>query len=99
TRFSRDWSSDVCSSDLIGPWGDDAQGRNGHAVRVFDRGGEAMGKGVRDAIEREEAIDSGLTDFTEKLLQRQTLAVGQDEIIVVRSEERRVGKVGRTREC
>ena len=35
----------------IGPWGDDAQGRNGHAIGVFDRRGEAMGKGVGHAVE------------------------------------------------
>ena len=52
-------------------------------LRVFDRGGEAMGKGVGDAVEGEEPIDAGLTDFLEKLLQRQALAVGQDEVVVV----------------
>ena len=34
-------------------------------------------------IEGEEAIDAGLTDFLEKLFQRQAFAVGQDEVVVV----------------
>ncbi|MNN78659.1 hypothetical protein D3C81_1952330 [compost metagenome] len=42
-----------------------------------------MGKGVGNAIEREETIDAGLADFRQKTLQRQALAVGQDEVVFV----------------
>src|SRR5690606_39597279 len=40
TRFSRDWSSDVCSSDL---WGS-RRARNGR--RIADRGGENAARSV-----------------------------------------------------
>ncbi|MNY04282.1 hypothetical protein D3C86_1369490 [compost metagenome] len=42
-----------------------------------------MGKGVGDAIEREKPIKPGLTDLFQKLLKRQTFAVGQNEVVVV----------------
>src|SRR5207302_2586796 len=40
TRFSRDWSSDVCSSDLIG-W------RDADAAGQLDDGGDVLHLGVR----------------------------------------------------
>src|SRR5690625_6674215 len=59
TRWPRDWSSDVCSSDLPADRGDGEDRRGGHDLR-----------GVR---------------------------VGEPAHVVLRSEERRVGKECRSR--
>src|SRR5687768_18297733 len=49
TRCSRDWSSDVCSSDLIsilpGQGGQDRDGGRGHGVLRPDRGPEPRAAG------------------------------------------------------
>src|SRR5690606_39706081 len=45
TRFSRDWSSDVCSSDLCWPWFG-ALARNPQEVRAHYRGGDAPAHGL-----------------------------------------------------
>src|SRR5690606_39475457 len=81
TRFSRDWSSDVCSSDLIAellehtPW-------NENTVRILD--GAGMNPTIR-ASEVNPLIVPLLTQVT------------QGEIAPARSEERRVGKECRSR--
>src|SRR6266849_2088357 len=51
TRSTRDWSSDVCSSDLAGP---PAPGRGGHGRgRPHDRQGLGLGsRGTRDRLPR-----------------------------------------------
>ncbi len=52
-------------------------------MRVANRGSEAMGKGVGHAVEGEEPIERGLADLRQEGVQRQALAVRQDEIVVV----------------
>src|SRR5207302_7040725 len=58
TRFSRDWSSDVCSSDLKpGPWapsGDAHRGRHGPAAQYETPPDGAQGPGFSAAYPRDE---------------------------------------------
>src|SRR5699024_11858763 len=81
TRSKRDWSSDVCSSDLPSPGGCDAapaawSPRREPRLHVAPRGTAAPGGSARaDLVD--ELDDPGEDDG--------------------RSEERRVGKEGRTR--
>src|SRR5207253_4202579 len=92
TRWPRDWSSDVCSSDLT------VRQENG---RIF------LGAGVTYA-----AIVSGLTAFRPLVLASRSvgspqirnrgtvggnLGTGSPAGDALRSEERRVGKEGRSR--
>src|SRR5690606_39932134 len=82
TRFSRDWSSDVCSSDLV-------DGR--HQVQQLGKVGDAA-----VAILAPVAVDvlPQQGDFLHAVL-GQVDDLAQH---VIRSEERRVGKACRTRE-
>src|SRR5690606_40995070 len=85
TRFSRDWSSDVCSSDLMDPHSENtimvvSEQGYGKRTHLDDDDGEPVyritnrgGKGVKTM---------NVTDKTGKLV----------AIKSVRSEERRVGK-------
>src|SRR5690606_39495142 len=92
TRFSRDWSSDVCSSDLLISEGcrrimhvtGDLR-RNVYAGRL---------DGYRQALnENGIAIDESLIMVTDLSLEAGRLAA---EKLVERSEERRVGKEWRS---
>src|SRR5690606_39545476 len=89
TRFSRDWSSDVCSSDLtVAPW----RGRNRCVELVEELGPLAAATDgvVADLTERRAA---------ERLLERDHTLWQDDPTEVadrLRSEERRVGKEGRS---
>src|SRR5690606_40581822 len=96
TRFSRDWSSDVCSSDLLqmGGFPPTADGLEaailaGWAIIQAERDGETVllppDEGLAHYRERHTAV--GLS------FPVNSAAVG----IAVRSEERRVGKGGATR--
>src|SRR3712207_8824584 len=84
TRYWRDWSSDVCSSDLV--WGEPAD-RDG-ALRV-----------VRAAVEQGvDFIDTA--DSYGPFVSEQIIAEAlhpYPENLVIRSEERRVGKECRSR--
>src|SRR5439155_16216027 len=82
TRWPRDWSSDVCSSDLLTPLAGDAEDvvPGAHDVAVVDRH-RHHGR-VRIHVAHGRAGRRHLT-----------LDAGE----VVRSEERRVGKEWRTR--
>src|SRR5690606_39889138 len=73
TRFSRDWSSDVCSSDLV---------RHGFELQ---RREERTRTARHDEHRREEAYDLRLHRYR------------PPRRLPGRSEERRVGKEGRTR--
>src|SRR5690606_39545438 len=92
TRFSRDWSSDVCSSDL----GEDAAPGTGgvqHAIMDQGRGLQAAeGVGVEGPGQAQFA-DAFLVD----LIERAVAALIVVAAIGHRSEERRVGKEGRCR--
>src|SRR5690606_39388800 len=87
TRFSRDWSSDVCSSDLTA---------NGaltlHIARALKRIGLNWGADIGllgfDELEWAELAGVGITT-----LKQPTWQMGY----AARSEERRVGKEGRCR--
>src|SRR5690606_39951301 len=80
TRFSRDWSSDVCSSDL-GSWENTPRS-------VFD----ALKRGFQEAQNRL----AGLTSLDEDNIKPALREVRPSLLEAdVRSEERRVGKEGR----
>src|SRR5690606_39930343 len=94
TRFSRDWSSDVCSSDLGPRW-------NGAGVRVI-----AV---VEDTDPPRLVYDPGHPDADEdgyvampnvNVVTEMVDMIGASrayEANIARSEERRVGKEGRRR--
>src|SRR5690606_40645332 len=96
TRFSRDWSSDVCSSDLRR----DRDPRPRLLVRTSDfrlrgdeLGGSVPSHDPRGLVERAVSEpDIPLVDEKKKV--RQRLDVAPE---LRRSEERRVGKGGRGR--
>src|SRR5690606_40560553 len=78
TRFSRDWSSDVCSSDLAG--GERAAaGRQARDLAEVERELERVGRRNTTSLNGH-AVVRGADQVT--------LAVERDQ----RSEERRVGK-------
>src|SRR5690606_39788870 len=88
TRFSRDWSSDVCSSDLdrYGDiWG-------GFILKhLADLRGDAVVAGgpmIRH-------LKAG--DYTRNIWQEHVCHLVNDEFLELRSEERRVGKECRCR--
>src|SRR5690606_40431349 len=95
TRFSRDWSSDVCSSDLS--WRErlraldprtseaklDAEARALVAPEVLEG---AQGKVVRQALHERHQVRRALDAMTT-----------DERALIPRSEERRVGKEGRCR--
>src|SRR2546430_13295482 len=83
TRFDCDWSSDVCSSDL---WKDGIFTR---AV-LYDI---PQLKGV-DWIEPGVPITRADLEAWEK---KSGVKAGQGDVVLLRSEERRVGKEGRSR--
>src|SRR5690606_40105643 len=84
TRFSRDWSSDVCSSDL-------KAGKTRGPIHRCD-GQEAVGIGATAALEKTDYVTTthrGHAHYIGKGLDpRRVMA----EIMGRRSEERRVGK-------
>src|SRR5690606_41030933 len=81
TRFSRDWSSDVCSSDLVQPDGD------GNLLRRIETQADALAAGDAGAAEVAAFENGGAVaeGLRQKLAKRS------------RSEERRVGKERRAR--
>src|SRR5690606_40206925 len=87
TRFSRDWSSDVCSSDLDKPLAHNGRGHHGLPPFVF----AVEGFPPLSALD-----DRGGPNLTfrwkEYSLRRRSLGQKQP-----RSEERRVGKERRAR--
>src|SRR5207302_4052009 len=79
-RFSRDWSSDVCSSDLQGP-----------ALDLDSLREDLTGLTQTPAAPKRQRIDlPGLTDELRTLGSPST--VGERVARAFRSEERRVGK-------
>src|SRR5690606_40976579 len=82
TRFSRDWSSDVCSSDLIGLVNDRIGLPEVHCRQVMQPAGD---KQFLDA--------SAAMVAAYKVIIEVTVTIPANEI---RSEERRVGKEWRT---
>src|SRR5690606_40399619 len=90
TRFSRDWSSDVCSSDL-----EDTQWLNlvlwGRLATLVSN---YLKKGSEIAIEGKLVHRSYETANGEK---RYITEINVNDLVMLRSEERRVGKECRTR--
>src|SRR5690606_40920433 len=89
TRFSRDWSSDVCSSDLAAKLvAEDIEkiAFNKGIARLYDLT-NVLQPGLN-------AVAAGTADEALKAACRQALEM---LIVMVRSEERRVGKEWRTR--
>src|SRR5690606_40150888 len=81
TRFSRDWSSDVCSSDLYSEYS--MQQNGGERWLLAQHGASAMWPRVRQF----------LSDYRVPVA-RESATLGELE---TRSEERRVGKEWRSR--
>src|SRR5690606_39693349 len=92
TSFSRDWSSDVCSSDLNAQGGDSVDGSGGFALSNAGSisnafGGNALGRG--DGGDAQAGSQTGYA-----------YAYGGDSVqgngggAYARSEERRVGEGG-----
>src|SRR5690606_41089841 len=97
TRFSRDWSSDVCSSDLAvdhdGLVPLVAQGERRVTAAVVEL--DALPDAVRAA-----AKDDGLRPrgrFGLALILERAVHVGRERLELGRSEERRGGNEGRAR--
>src|SRR5207245_5805053 len=89
TRCYRDWSSDVCSSDLfLGDW--DAPGRDQVLTLGFRERHPAK---TPQACHRVLLLRRGGWG-TAKTMRQTALAPG---VVIERSEERRVGKEGRCR--
>src|SRR5690606_40359479 len=89
TSFSRDWSSDVCSSDL------DVYRLQG--VKINDKHIEVI---VRQMLRKVEIIDMGDSEFVKGEQVEYTRVLEDCEKLRAegrqpRSEERRVGKKGR----
>src|SRR5699024_11507954 len=82
TRSKRDWSSDVCSSDLV---------RLGCPYRP------RAGRAESDACSSQEPFVVPLLQLGIDLLDRVQSHADQDQQGDARSEERRVGKEGRDR--
>src|SRR5262249_59400842 len=82
TRLVSDWSSDVCSSDLRAPLDE--------LDEPDERPGDALAQAerARDAADQAEQTASEQSDAESR---------GQSQAAQTRSEERRVGKGGRTR--
>src|SRR5690606_40984479 len=97
TRFSRDWSSDVCSSDLIGEREIERSSRPTHLPIDLTRRQVAFHAKAL-AIEQITYIERKCTfSFQHILSDRQIHAGHRLHSTLQRSEERRVGKVGRSR--
>src|SRR5690606_39432428 len=90
TRFSRDWSSDVCSSDLESSWAD-------RAVADAPKVAVEMPSSLREALTMMVSAhwsSSMAAAGAEKAKIGRTAALAS-KIRENRSEERRVGKEGR----
>src|SRR5690606_39749304 len=97
TRFSRDWSSDVCSSDLAagmareaGAGPDVAPGVAGdHFLELFGEGRQGF----------QAAVHVGIAQYRAAYLHAGFVTLFLVHCLAPRSEERRVGKGCSTRWC
>src|SRR5690606_39286039 len=89
TRFSRDWSSDVCSSDLI-------PGVVDGALIVYHQPGHDDWR-FSFYSKSKYWDDEGNEIKKETHPKRYTYVLGKGETCVTRSEERRVGREGSQR--
>src|SRR5690606_40277527 len=74
TRFSRDWSSDVCSSDLV------AYGASVHGAKHLGALNRdiALNFPVRDAMRNERRMERGRKSFSEEDLRSEERRVGKE---------------------
>src|SRR5690606_40013477 len=88
TRFSRDWSSDVCSSDLPEKWKNEYK-----KTMALIAAEEARMQNLAEVFRSFELSGFGIYNW-DKILEGEQSA----ELAGERSEERRVGKEGRAGE-
>src|SRR5690606_40819834 len=88
TRFSRDWSSDVCSSDLVA----DAEVDGGGLVEAALGEEDPAGLGLRGGGELLRVPLGGDLVGLDQADALAALVGGVVPALLVRSEERRVGK-------
>src|SRR5699024_11562268 len=89
TRSKRDWSSDVCSSDLVSV---------GTDVRIAE--GVSVGRDsyVNGRCQLDEGVSVGKgANLSNRVAVGEGSALGDGASVGPRSEERRVGKAGRSR--
>src|SRR5690606_39886602 len=94
TRFSRDWSSDVCSSDLDGDIEELEDEAVIHTGIEIDHAGNALE--TDNELQHEDDDELTINEVYETLDEEQRNVVNY-LIGVARSEERRVGKEWRSR--
>src|SRR5690606_40798549 len=87
TRFSRDWSSDVCSSDL---YADDFEEAAAYGSYLAEQA-NAM---IENSVPVEESM---VIDYAEFVLPVDNTLFNLAAMLGIRSEERRVGKECRSR--
>src|SRR5699024_11517476 len=85
TRSKRDWSSDVCSSDLVRMQGTDRAINWGYSLYEFEVYQPVTASGMIKRIEQLQRRDGIISDQAARRLTMHMTAVS-------RSEERRVGK-------
>src|SRR5690606_40995009 len=91
TRFSRDWSSDVCSSDLL-------KERVGGRLRFFLCGAAPLNAEIGQLFYAMDMLileAYGLTETSSAMCMNTPETFKFGTVGVPRSEERRVGKEGR----
>src|SRR5690606_39533484 len=91
TRFSRDWSSDVCSSDLFNNQGDLNSGSSSSRGAVLVPARRLDAKVIENGVEKTQR--QLLLDRVNKITMKTSTPTAKS----YRSEERRVGKVYRSR--
>src|SRR5207253_8541977 len=89
TRWPRDWSSDVCSSDLCARYPALGRARTPILVGELADRGEAPAALAREL--RESVLERFHRGIARMILRRHVGRVEQHERIPARSEERRVG--------
>src|SRR5207253_5866574 len=90
TRWPRDWSSDVCSSDLTGAYAADFQLTPDEARRAEAR--EVVIRSALDAGQRRGTVRAAIQIDAPPAVVFQVMMSCADAVQYVRSEERRVGK-------
>src|SRR5690606_40733291 len=93
TRFSRDWSSDVCSSDLPGG----AQGESAPRQGLARLANGWIWPAVLGALAGAARLPGGALPLASGYVVALLTAGDRRRAAVARSEERRVGKGGRSR--
>src|SRR5690606_39960546 len=97
-RFSRDWSSDVCSSDLLGLTRSIALDYAPHIRCVAVCPGTVDTPMLQDAIQESPDPQKVYDECVEMHPLKKLASPGEvAELIAFRSEERRVGKASRSR--